>query len=52
MDLQNEIEELRAESITTASELIYFSKRSEVNKMINEKGLDLKESRVPPIKIK
>jgi hypothetical protein len=52
MDLQNEIEELRAESITTASELIFISKRSEVNKMINEKGLELKESRVPPTKIK
>ncbi len=52
MIIQNEIEELRAESITTASELMFLSKRSEVNKLVIEKGLDLRESTVPPVKIK
>jgi len=50
--LTEEVEELRAESITTTSQLIQISKRSQINKLIEEKGLDLKESRVPPIKIK
>ena len=52
MDLQREVEEMRAESITTASELMFLSKRSEVYRAINEKGLGLKESVVPPAKIK
>ena len=52
MELQTEIEELRAESITTASELMFLSKRSGVNKLIREKGLDLNESTEPPKIIK
>jgi len=50
--LQNEIKELRSESITTASELMNLSKQSEVTKMIQEKGLEVKESVIPPVKIK
>ncbi|MCK5823032.1 MAG: hypothetical protein KAG95_03450 [Bacteroidales bacterium] len=49
--LKNEVKELRAESITTTSELMYISKQSEVAKLVEEKGLDLKEAVVPPKKI-
>jgi len=49
--LKNEVKELRAESITTTSELMYISKQSEVAKLVKEKGLDLKEAVVPPKKI-
>jgi hypothetical protein len=51
-NLQFEVKDLRAESITTASELMFISKQSEVVKMIEENQLDLKESVKPPIKIK
>ena len=49
--LQNEVKELRAEAITTTSELMYISKQSEVAKLVEKKGLDLKEAVVPPKKI-
>lgn len=49
--LQTEVKNLRAESITTAAQLMYISKQSEVSKLIQEKGLGLKESMVPPKKI-
>jgi hypothetical protein len=51
LKLQNEIKELRAEKITTASELMYSSKQSEVLKMVKEKGLELEESFDPPKRI-
>jgi hypothetical protein len=50
--LQTEVKDLRAESITTASELMFISKQSEVIKMVKENQLDLEESVTPPIKIK
>ena len=49
--LEKEVDELRFESITTASELIRLSVQSEVEKRIREAGLDLVQSRVPPVKI-
>lgn len=49
--LKNEVRELRAEAITATSELMYISKQSEVAKLVEEKGLDLKEAVVPPKKI-
>lgn len=49
--LNNEVKELRSESITTTSELMYISKQSEVAKLVEKKGLDLKEAVVPPQKI-
>jgi len=51
-NLQAEVKDLRAESITIASELMFISKQSEVVKMIEENQLDIKESVKPPIKIK
>ena len=50
--LQVEVKNLRAESITTASQLMFISKQSEVSKVIESRGLGLKESVVPPKKIK
>ena len=49
--IQNEINELRAEAITTAAELMFISKQSEVSKLVKQKNLDLEESVEPPTKI-
>jgi len=46
--LQEELNELRAESITVASELMFASRQSQVLKLIEENNLGLKESRTPP----
>ncbi|HOU74339.1 MAG TPA: FtsL-like putative cell division protein, partial [Tenuifilum sp.] len=43
---------LRAESITTAAQYMSISRQSEVVKLVEEKGLGLIESRVPPKKLK
>jgi len=50
--LQEELDELRAESIATAAELMFSSRQSQVFKMVQEQGLSLKESTVPPKMIK
>jgi hypothetical protein len=51
LTLQNELKELRSEEITKASALMYLSKQSEVARMVEEHGLELKESTKPPKKI-
>jgi len=51
IELSKEINELRAEAITTSSELMFISKQSEVAKLVQERGLGLKESVEPPRKI-
>jgi hypothetical protein len=50
--LQKEVKNLRAESITTAAQLVFISKQSEVAKLVESKGLGLEESTVPPKKIR
>jgi hypothetical protein len=50
-ELQDEVKELRAKSISTSAELMHISKQSEVIKLVKEKDLGLKESRTPPKKI-
>jgi len=50
--LQRDLEELRAESINTAAELMFFCRQSQVQKRINETGLGLREAVAPPVKIK
>lgn len=50
--LQEEVKNLRAEEITTASELMRISRQSEVVKLIKEKNMGLEESTDPPAKIK
>jgi hypothetical protein len=42
--LQVEVQDLRAESIITASELMFISKQSEVLKLVNHQNINLKES--------
>ena len=51
IELTKEINELRAEAITTASELMFSSKQSEVAKLVEIRGLGLIESMEPPKKI-
>lgn len=46
--IQKELKDLRSEAITTSSDLMFISKQSEVTKLIEKKGLDLKESVEPP----
>ncbi len=50
-DLQSEVKDLRAESITTAAELMYVSRQSIVIQMVKNNKLDLQESVQPPLKI-
>jgi galactokinase len=50
--IQAEVKNLRAEEITTASELMKLSKQSEVVRLVKEKNLGLVESTEPPAKIK
>lgn len=49
--MEREVRDLRFESITTAAQLMFISKQSEVKRRVNEEGLDLQESKEPPIKI-
>jgi hypothetical protein len=49
---QNEVRELRSESISIASELMFISKQTEVAKLVEQNGLDLKEATIPPKQIK
>ena len=51
ISLEKELKDLRFEAITTASDLMYMSKQSEVVKRVNKEGLGLIESTEPPIKI-
>jgi hypothetical protein len=50
--LQQKLTELRAESITVASELMYVSRQSQVIKLVEENNLGLKEATRPPKKVK
>jgi len=51
IELTQEISDLRAEAITTSSELMLISKQSEVARLVEKRGLGLKESLEPPKKI-
>jgi hypothetical protein len=51
IELTQEISDLRAEAITTSSELMIISRQSEVARLVQKRGLGLKESIVPPKKI-
>jgi hypothetical protein len=51
MALQTELRELRARAISTASELEFISRQSEVAKLVESKELGLQEAVEPPIKI-
>lgn len=49
--LRTQVKDLRSEQITTASELMNLSRPSKVETLIEERGLDLNDSKVPPYKI-
>ena len=49
--LQQEIKDLRAESLSTSASLMYLSRQSEVYRLVKEKGLNLEELKVPPYKL-
>jgi len=49
--LQTELKELRAEAISTASELEYLSNQSQVARLVEQKNLGLKYPEKPPVKI-
>jgi hypothetical protein len=51
MQLQTELKELRARAISTASELEFISRQSEVAKMIDKRSMGLREALDPPVKI-
>jgi hypothetical protein len=50
--IQQNVKDLRAESIITASELMRMSKQSEVLKLVKQEDIGLEESVEPPKKIK
>lgn len=49
--LQNELKELRAESMSTSTDLVYASRQSEVYQLVRERGLGLEELSEPPFKL-
>ncbi len=49
--LKKEIKDLKAESITVASELMFSSNQTEVVKLVEENEIEISESKLPPIKI-
>lgn len=51
IQIQKELKELRAESITVASRLMHMSKQSEVAKLVSRHDLGLKEAVDPPLKL-
>jgi len=51
LNLQTELKELRAKSISTASQLEYLSNQSQVARLVEQKNIGLKYSEKPPVKI-
>lgn len=49
--LEKELHEMRAESITRASNLMYISKQSQVSTLVKEHNLGLEEAVTPPRQI-
>lgn len=49
--MQNELKDLRAESMSVSTDLVYASKQSEVYRLVKERGLDLEELSEPPFKL-
>ena len=50
--IKKEVQNLRAESITTAASLMYLSRQSVVKKMVQDADLPLEESVTPPYILK
>lgn len=50
--MEAEVKAMHAEYVTKSAELMRLSKRSEVLRQIEQRGLDLQESETPPKRIK
>lgn len=51
ISLKKELKDLKYESLTISAELMQISRRSNVLRMVNERGLNLIETTKPPIKL-
>ncbi len=51
INISHELKELRAEAITSTSKLMFKSKQSEVARLVEQRGLGLKEAVEPPRKL-
>jgi hypothetical protein len=49
--LEQEVRDLRAESLSTSAELMTMSRQTEVYRMVKERGLGLQELQEPPYRI-
>jgi cell division protein FtsL len=49
--LQQEVRELKAESLATSASLMFISRQSEVYRLVKERGLNLEELKTPPYKL-
>lgn len=49
--LAREVKDLKAESLSTSTDLMSVSKQSEVYRLVKEKGINLEELKTPPFKI-
>lgn len=49
--LERELRDLRYESMTISSELMGSSRQSQVQELVESKGLDLEESKQPPFQL-
>lgn len=49
--LQEQLKELKAESMATSADLMYLSKQSEVYRLVRQNELGLKELKEPPYKL-
>ena len=49
--LQQEVNDLRAESLSISADFMLVSKQSQVFRMVREKGLNLEEMKIPPFKL-
>lgn len=49
--LEQEVQDLRAESLSVSAELVSISRQSEIGNLVRERGLGLEELREPPYRI-
>jgi len=49
IELKKEIQDIKYESLTISAELMKISRRSNVLKLVNEKGINLSELESPPV---
>lgn len=49
IELKKDIQDVKYESLTISAELIKLSRRSNVLKMINERGINIVEMKTPPV---